>query len=86
MSRVLRLERFVMAQRLANVSWGTPGHGGWHSTVALTSCLPQGEQINEGFLHELYLLPEELPEELSPSASLIADSQSSASRQVHRNP
>ncbi|XP_032925871.1 piezo-type mechanosensitive ion channel component 1 [Catharus ustulatus] len=44
MSRVLRLERFVMAQRLAN-----------------------GEQINEGFLHELYLLPEELPEELSPS-------------------
>ncbi|NXQ46500.1 PIEZ1 protein, partial [Catharus fuscescens] len=81
MSRVLRLERFVMAQRLANVSWGTPGRGGWHSTVALTSCLPQGEQINEGFLHELYLLPEELPEELSPSASLIADSQSSASRQ-----
>lgn len=54
--------------------------------MALTSCLPQGEQINEGFLDELYMLPEELPEELSASASLVADSQSSTSRQVHRNP
>ncbi|NXB52478.1 PIEZ1 protein, partial [Leucopsar rothschildi] len=82
MSRVLRLERCVMAERLARVSLGgTLGCGGWHPTVALTSCLPQGEEINERFPDELYVLPEEFPEELSPSASLAADSQSSTSRQ-----
>ncbi|XP_056356457.1 piezo-type mechanosensitive ion channel component 1 isoform X1 [Oenanthe melanoleuca] len=56
MSRVLRLERSVMAERLA-----------------------KGEEINEGFPDELYVLPEELPGELSPSSSSAADSQSSAS-------
>ncbi|NXU06310.1 PIEZ1 protein, partial [Buphagus erythrorhynchus] len=58
MSRVLRLERCVMAERLA-----------------------RGEGIDERFPDELYVLPEEFPEELSPSASLAADSQSSTSRQ-----
>ncbi|NXM91902.1 PIEZ1 protein, partial [Oenanthe oenanthe] len=58
MSSVLRLERSVMAERLA-----------------------KGEEINEGFPDELYVLPEELPGELSPSSSSAADSQSSASRQ-----
>ncbi|NXR24211.1 PIEZ1 protein, partial [Cinclus mexicanus] len=58
MSDVLRLERFVMAQRLA-----------------------KGEEINEGFPDELYMPPEEFPEELSLSTSLAAHSQSSTSRQ-----
>ncbi|NXD39026.1 PIEZ1 protein, partial [Copsychus sechellarum] len=86
MSRVLRLERSVMAERLAKVSHlGDTGarrvapHGGTD-----VSCLPQGEQISEGFPDELYVLPEEFPGEPSPPASLAADSQSSASRQCHR--
>ncbi|NWX61150.1 PIEZ1 protein, partial [Promerops cafer] len=50
MSHVLRLERCVMAQRLA-----------------------RGEEINNEFPDELYgLLPEELPQELSPPSSLGA--------------
>ncbi|NXY61977.1 PIEZ1 protein, partial [Callaeas wilsoni] len=64
MSHVLRLERCVMAQRLA-----------------------KGEEINSEFPDELYLLPpEEFPQELSPPSSSAADSQSGASRQVHRYP
>ncbi|KAL2300110.1 LOW QUALITY PROTEIN: hypothetical protein Nmel_012070 [Mimus melanotis] len=59
MSRVLHLERCVMAGRLA-----------------------RGEEINERFPDELYVLPEEFLEELSLSASLTADSQSNTSRQV----
>ncbi|NWZ10263.1 PIEZ1 protein, partial [Agelaius phoeniceus] len=90
MSQVLCLERFVMAERLAKVSpGGTPGHGGWQPTgVALTSCLPQGEQINEEeFPNELYELPpEELLQEPSPPGSLAAVSLIRASRQVHRYP
>ncbi|NXX36424.1 PIEZ1 protein, partial [Nicator chloris] len=64
MSQVLRLERYIMAQRLA-----------------------KGEEINHGFPDELYELPpEEFPQELSPRVSLVADSQSRTSRQVHRYP
>ncbi|NWT07686.1 PIEZ1 protein, partial [Vireo altiloquus] len=64
MSRILLLERCVLAQRLA-----------------------RGEEINHDFPEELYVPP---PEEESPQepslGSLAADSQSSASRQVHRYP
>ncbi|NXS86111.1 PIEZ1 protein, partial [Erpornis zantholeuca] len=65
MSRILRLERCVLAQRLA-----------------------RGQEINQEFPDELYVLPseEESPQELSPPSSLAADSQSSTSRQVHRYP
>ncbi|NXX72556.1 PIEZ1 protein, partial [Spizella passerina] len=91
MSRVLCLERFVMAERLARVSPG--GHrgtgGGWQPAgVALTSCLPQGEEINEEeFPNELYELPaEELLQEPSPPPSVAAASLLRASRQVHRDP
>ncbi|NXA93661.1 PIEZ1 protein, partial [Melanocharis versteri] len=85
-SQVLRLERCVMAQRLAKVSpGGTPGHGGWQPTVALTPCLPQGEEINSEFPDELYgLPPEEFQQEQSLPSSLAADSQSSTSRQCPR--
>ncbi|NWY65742.1 PIEZ1 protein, partial [Erithacus rubecula] len=58
MSHVLRLERSVLAERLA-----------------------KGEEINEGFPDELYVLPQELPGEPSSSSSSATDSQSSASRQ-----
>lgn len=55
--------------------------------MVLTSCLPQGEEINHEFPDELYELPpEELQEELNPPGSLAAESQSGTSRQVHRNP
>ncbi|NXM39819.1 PIEZ1 protein, partial [Gymnorhina tibicen] len=92
MSRILLLERCVLAQRLARVSpvgGGTAGHGGWHPTVALTPCLPQGQEINQQFPDELYGLPP--PEEGSPRepgspSSLAVDSRSSTSRQVHRCP
>ncbi|NXU18297.1 PIEZ1 protein, partial [Pardalotus punctatus] len=64
MSRILRLERCVLAQRLA-----------------------RGEKMNPEFPDELYVLPsEEFLQESRPPSSLAADSQSSASRQVHRNP
>ncbi|NXY04378.1 PIEZ1 protein, partial [Pteruthius melanotis] len=65
MSRVLLLERCVLAQRLA-----------------------RGEEINHEFPDELYVLPpaEESPQEQSLPGSLAADSQSNASRQVHRHP
>ncbi|NWW69149.1 PIEZ1 protein, partial [Ifrita kowaldi] len=88
MSRILLHERCVLAQRLARVSpGGTPGHRGWHSTVALTPCLLQGEEINHEFPDELYVVPpEEIPQEPSPPGALAADSQSSTSRQVHRYP
>ncbi|NXU68670.1 PIEZ1 protein, partial [Horornis vulcanius] len=88
MSRVLRLERCIMAQRLARVSpGGTLGRGRWQPTVALTSCLPQGEEINHEFPDELYELPlEEFAQELSRPSSLAAESQSGTSRQVHRYP
>lgn len=55
--------------------------------MALTPCLPQGEEINHEFPDELYVLPpEEIPQEPSPPGALAADSQSGASRQVHRDP
>ncbi|NWV85305.1 PIEZ1 protein, partial [Dasyornis broadbenti] len=64
MSRVLLLERCVLAQRLA-----------------------RGEEMNPEFPDELYVLPsEQLSQESRPPSSLAADSQSGASRQVHRNP
>ncbi|NXB90475.1 PIEZ1 protein, partial [Vidua macroura] len=47
--------------------------------------LAKGEEINEEFPDELYE-PEEFPQEPSPPGSLAADSQSGASRQVHRYP
>ncbi|NWV47918.1 PIEZ1 protein, partial [Daphoenositta chrysoptera] len=64
MSRILLLERCVLAQRLA-----------------------RGEEINHEFPDELYVRPpEESPQEPSLPGSVAADSQSSASRQVHRYP
>ncbi|NXH24512.1 PIEZ1 protein, partial [Myiagra hebetior] len=64
MSRILRLERCVLAQRLA-----------------------RGEEINHEFPDELYVLPqEELLQEPSLPGALATDSQSSTSRQVHRDP
>ncbi|NWU24725.1 PIEZ1 protein, partial [Dyaphorophyia castanea] len=65
MSRILLLERCVLAQRLA-----------------------RGEEINQQFPDELYVLPplEEPPQEPGLPGSLAADSQSNASRQVHRYP
>ncbi|NWW80978.1 PIEZ1 protein, partial [Climacteris rufus] len=87
MSNVLRLERYVLAQRLATVSpGGHRGTGGGSPRVALTPCPPQGEEMNSDFPDELYVLPpEEPPEELSPPWA--ADSQNgTTSRQVHRYP
>ncbi|NXB13601.1 PIEZ1 protein, partial [Rhagologus leucostigma] len=65
MSRILLLERCVLAQRLA-----------------------RGEEINQQFPDELYVLPppEESPQEPGLPGSLAADSQSNTSRQVHRYP
>ncbi|NWV62253.1 PIEZ1 protein, partial [Malurus elegans] len=64
MSRILRLERYIMAQRLA-----------------------KGEEINPEFPDELYVLtPEGSPQDLSSRSSLVVDSPSGASRQVHRYP
>ncbi|NXS36259.1 PIEZ1 protein, partial [Pomatostomus ruficeps] len=53
----------------------------------LAQRLAKGEEMNREFPDELYALPpEEFPQEPSPPGSLAADSQSGASRQVHRNP
>ncbi|NXK64857.1 PIEZ1 protein, partial [Sylvietta virens] len=88
MSRVLRLERCIMAQRLAKVSPGPcRGHRGAQPTLALTPCLPQGEEINDEFPDELYELPpEQFLQERSLHGSLAADLSSTTSRQVHRYP
>ncbi|NXN87880.1 PIEZ1 protein, partial [Bombycilla garrulus] len=48
--------------------------------------LARGEDINEEFPNELYKWEEEISQELSPPGPTAADSQSGASRQVHRYP
>ncbi|XP_023778441.1 piezo-type mechanosensitive ion channel component 1-like [Cyanistes caeruleus] len=53
------------------------GARGWRPTVALTSCPPQGEEINHQFPDELY----ELPTEEAPQETNLSNSQSGTSSQ-----